>query len=161
MFKQNKPNVPAVNTARNAALKRKANEERVSKLPIGTMGYPGNKYMKFTNRVRGINRLGYGSTRSKNQWIEDKSEDLKYIDRHIISTDNEFHRRPQLVNTPLNMNELSKYRNPNIAKTIRNVPRHATPEIALENALGHRQPKLETGGRRKTRKNKKSRKNRR
>ena len=127
------------------------NEERTAQLPLEQIGRNPRSLMSYTNRVRGVNRFGYGNTRAKEQWVKNKSRGVKYP-LNLTKT---------YQNTPVSMNGLYKYRNPNMAKTIRNVPKRVSPEIALENALGHRQPKLETGGRSKTRKNKKSRKNRR
>ena len=152
--KANLPVEAPVNTGRNAALKKKANEERVAQLPVGSMGNPGNRLMKFTNRVRGINRVGYGNTRSENQWVKNKSRGQTNMRKYIYSV-------PRNNSTPLKVDEWSKYRNPNMAKAVHDVPRRVSPEIPLESILGPQPATLGGRSRRKTRKNKKSRKNRR
>lgn len=125
-------------------------------LPLQQMGNPNGKLMSFVNRVKGVNRVGYGNTRSEQKWIANKRSGKKNT-RKLLGLQREYHK-------PLALNNWSKYRTANVAKAIYNVPKaiynmpryESNNEIPLENTLGPRQPKLETGGS-KTRRNKKSR----
>lgn len=119
-------------------------------LPLQQMGNPNGRLMSFANRVKGVNRFGYGNTRSELRWIMNKRSGKKNT-RKSLGLLREYHE-------PLALNNWSKYRTANVAKAIYNVPRYeSNNEIPLENTLGPRQPKLETGGsKRKTRRNKKN-----
>lgn len=168
----------ALNNARArqaaAVANAKARQNAASHLLTGQMGDPAALTMSYTNRVRGVNRVGHGSTKSKNQWVRNKkaaAEGRAPIQAQpyhpwtagVVSSAQPAVPAYHSALSPAALSEMNKYRTVEAANSIVKPPPVVLPELHLEDMIGVKQPKLETGGRsrRKTRKARKAKKSRR